>query len=152
MNRLTFLSGVVAAFAVARAIAGAEMTDEQTIRDLDAAWSAAANSKDAAKTASFYSETGSAMPFNGPIASGKAKVLEMWTGLMAKPGFSLTFKPTRIEIAQSRDIAYDVGTFELKVNDDKGAQMVIPGKYVVIWKKQKDGGWKVEYDIFNTDK
>ena len=30
--------------------------------------------------------------------------------------------------------------------------MTIPGKYVVVWKKQKGGGWKAEADIFNTDK
>ena len=42
----------------------AATTDEQTIRDMDAEWSRAAESKDAAKFASFYSETGSVMPFN----------------------------------------------------------------------------------------
>jgi ketosteroid isomerase-like protein len=30
--------------------------------------------------------------------------------------------------------------------------MTIPGMYVVVWKKQKDGQWKAEADIFNTDK
>jgi len=28
----------------------------------------------------------------------------------------------------------------------------IPGKYVVVWKKQKGGSWKAQADIFNTDK
>ena len=130
----------------------AATTDEQTIRDMDAEWSRAAESKDAAKFASFYSETGSVMPFNAPIATGKTKVQEVWTQLMAKPGFSLRFAPTLIEVAKSRDMAYDIGTFELKLNDAQGAPMTIPGKYVVVWKKQKGGSWKAEADIFNTDK
>jgi hypothetical protein len=43
----------------------------------------------------------------------------LWASLMAKPGFSLHFAPTRIEVAASKDLAYDVGTFEFKLNDDK---------------------------------
>jgi len=67
-------------------------------------------------------------------------------------GILTALAPTRIEVAASKDLAYDVGTFELKLNDDKGASMTIPGNYVVVWKKQKDGQWKAEADIFNTDK
>lgn len=143
------LSGTVFALIV---IGAPGKTDEQTIRDLDAQWSRSAEQKDAAKFASFYSETGSAFPFNAPIAAGSAKVQELWTALMSKPGFSLHFAPTRIEVARSKDMAYDIGTFELQLNDEKGAPMTIPGKYVVVWKKQKDGQWKAEADIFNTDK
>jgi ketosteroid isomerase-like protein len=127
-------------------------TDEQIINDLDKEWSQAAQNKDAAKFASFYSDNGSAMPFNAPIATGRARVLELWTALMAKPGFSLRFAPTRIEVAESKDIAFDIGTFELKLNDAQGVAVLTPGKYVVVWKKQKSGDWKAEADIFNTDK
>jgi ketosteroid isomerase-like protein len=91
----------------------AGITDEQAIRDMDAEWSRAAENKDAPKFASFYSETGSAMPFNAPIATGRAKAQELWAQLMAKPGFSLRFAPTQVEVAKSKDMAYDIGTFEL---------------------------------------
>ena len=127
-------------------------TDEQKIRSLAEEWSRAAESKDAAKFASFYSETGSAMPFNAPIATGRAKVHELWASLMAKPGFSLHFTPAHVEVAKSKDMAYDIGTFELKLNDAQGVSTMIPGKYVVVWKKQNGGAWKAEADIFNTDK
>lgn len=102
--------------------------------------------------ASFYSDTGSAMPFNAPIATGRKNVQELWTKLMAKPGFALSFAPTRIEVAGSKDMAFDIGTFELKLDDQQGATMSILGKYLVVWKNRKDGNWKVEADIFNTDK
>jgi ketosteroid isomerase-like protein len=139
-------------FAMVGITAVAGTTDEQAIRDMDAEWSRAAENKDATKFASFYSETGSAMPFNAPIATGRAKAQELWAQLMAKPGFSLRFAPTQVEVAKSKDMAYDIGTFELKLNDAQGSPMTIPGKYVVIWKKQKGGDWKAEADIFNTDK
>jgi uncharacterized protein (TIGR02246 family) len=126
-------------------------TDEQVIREIDAEWCRAAENKDAEKFASFYSEAGAAMPFNAPIARGRVQVRELWKALMAKPGFSLRFGPTHIEVANSKEMAFDVGTFMLHLDDDKGTAMTIPGKYVVVWKKY-DGEWKAEADIFNTDK
>ena len=92
------------------------------------------------------------MPFNGPIVNGKAKIQETWAGLMAKPGFALHFEPTRIVVAKSHDMAYDIGTFELTMNDDKGKPATMVGKFLVAWKKQPTGEWKVEADCFNTDK
>lgn len=127
-------------------------TEEQRIRDLDKNWSAAAASKDAATTASFYADDGSLLPFNGPIVNGKAKIQEAWAGLMAKPGFAIHFEPTRIVVAKSSDMAYDIGTFELTMNDDKGNRTTVVGKFLVAWKKQKNGEWKAEADCFNTDK
>jgi uncharacterized protein (TIGR02246 family) len=126
--------------------------DEQGIRKLDKEWSAATQTKDASKMAAYYAADGSAFPFNAPIATGKEQIQKMWAGLMAVPGFSLSFRPTKIEVAKSGEMAYDVGTFELKINDDKGNPTTEIGKYVVVWKKQPDKQWKVVADIFNTDK
>jgi len=89
----------------------ASPSEEQRIRDLDKSWSAFAAGKDAAKTASFYAEDASLLPFNGPIVNGKAKIQETWAGLMKEPGFAIHFEPTRIVVAKSHDMAYDIGTF-----------------------------------------
>jgi ketosteroid isomerase-like protein len=53
-------------------------------------------------------------------------------------------------VAHSRDLAYEVGTFELTLDDAQGKPVKTPGKYVVVW-KQTDGKWRVAADIFNTD-
>ena len=152
-----YIAAVIAAFCLLSTIALAQKSGkaaqaEKTIRDLDTAWSQAAQNKDLDKTVSFYADDASALPFNAPIATGKEQIRNLWSDLMAKPGFSLTFAPSKIEIAKSADIAYEVGTFELKMNDDKGNLTTIPGKFVVAWKRQPKGDWKVELDIFNTDK
>ena len=143
---------LTAVCAVALAQSGKASKSEQAIRELDKAWSQAAQSKDVVKTVSFYADDASALPFNGPIATGKEQIKQLWSGLMAKPGYSLTFAPTKIDVAKSNDLAYEVGTFELKMNDSQGNLTTTPGKYVVAWKKQSNGDWKAELDIFNTDK
>src|SRR5882672_474566 len=126
--------------------------DEQAIRKLDKEWSVAAGSKDVDKTVSFYADDASALPFNAPIANGKDQIRQVWVHLTSLPGFALSFGPTKIEVAKSGDLAYDVGTFELKTNDAQGNVTTEVGKYVVVWKKQTDKQWKAIIDMFSTDK
>ena len=126
--------------------------DQQAINKLDKEWSAAAGSKDLEKTVSYYADDASAYPFNAPIATGKEAIRELWSHLMSLPGFALSFSPSKIQVAKSGDLAYDVGTFEMKTTDAQGNVVTEVGKYVVVWKKQTNRKWKVVADIFNTDK
>lgn len=142
----------VASMAVSQTGGKKTSADEQRIRDLDKAWSEAVEAKDVDKTVSYYTDGASVLPFNAPIATGKDQIRHAWSELMAKPGFALTFAPTRIEVAKSRDLAYEVGTFVLKMNDAQNNPTTSNGKYVVAWKRQPKGEWKVDLDIFNTDK
>ncbi len=144
----------VLALAVAAAFGSAAWggsRNEQLLRTLDAQWSKAAGEKDAARTAAFYAEDGVLLPFGAPLVSGRAKIQEAWAALMAKPGFALHFEPKQIVVAKSGDMAYDVGTFELTLNDAQGKPSVIVGKFLVAWAKQKNGQWKAAADCFNTD-
>jgi ketosteroid isomerase-like protein len=136
-------------------LAGAQpaaASDESAIRAADTAWSQACGNKDLDKCVSFYADTSSVFPYNAPIATGLDQIRQVWTHLMAESGFGLSFGPTKIEIARSGDMAYEIGTFDLKTNDAQGNATSTLGKYVVVWKKQPNHDWKAVADIFNTDK
>jgi uncharacterized protein (TIGR02246 family) len=152
--RLKLAMAVLILVPVAMAQANAKKSSdaENRIRALDSEWSQAAQSKDVDKMVSYYSDDASAFPFNAPIATGKEQIRQLWSALMAKPGFSLSFAPTKIDVAKSNDLAYEAGTFELKMNDAQNNPTTTNGKYVVCWKKSAKGEWKVQLDIFNTDK
>jgi uncharacterized protein (TIGR02246 family) len=137
--------------AAASTAQGSRSADEDAIRKADVEWSHAAETRNVEKAVSFYAEDGSMMPFGAPIATGKEQIRETWTKLMSVPGVHLTFAPTKIVVAKAGDLAYDIGTFELKTNDAQGNTTSSVGKYVVVWKKV-GGQWKVAADIFNTDK
>jgi uncharacterized protein (TIGR02246 family) len=124
--------------------------DELAIRKIDAAWSHAAETNDLNNVVSVYADDGSLLPFNAPVATGTAAIRQVWSSLMSAPGYSLTFSPTKIVVAASRDTAWEIGTFELKLNNSEGSPATIPGKYVVTW-TQVGGSWKVAADIFNTN-
>lgn len=124
--------------------------DESAIRALVADWSKAAASKDAAKTASFYAENGTLFAPGAPAANGRDAVQKTWEALMATPGYALTFATTKVEVARSGDLAYDVGNYELTINDKKGKPQVEKCKYLVVWQKQPSGNWKVLVDSATT--
>ncbi len=140
---------------IALSITGSAQTksssDEQKIRALDKSWSQAADAKDLDKTVSYYADDASVLPYNAPIATGKQQIRDTWQHLMSLPGFGLTFAPTKVEVAKSGDMAYEIGTFELKVNDANGHPTTALGKFVVAWQKSAQGQWKVKADIFNTN-
>jgi uncharacterized protein (TIGR02246 family) len=125
--------------------------DESAIRKADAEWSRAVEAKDLEKATSFYADDASVYPFNSPLASGRDNIRQLWSHLFDSPGFHLQFAPTKVEVAKGGDMAYDAGTFELKMNGSDGTPTTSQGKYVVVWKKQ-NGQWKAVADIFNTDK
>jgi uncharacterized protein (TIGR02246 family) len=151
LMRIKLVLAVLILVAVAMAQANGKDA-ENRIRALDSEWSQAAQSKDVDKMVSYYSDDASAFPFNAPIATGKEQIRQLWSALMAKPGFSLSFAPNKIDVAKSNDLAYEAGTFELKLNDAQNNPTTTNGKYVVCWKKSPKGEWKVQFDIFNTDK
>jgi uncharacterized protein (TIGR02246 family) len=152
MKPLVVTTMVLGAIGVALGQKSKGNSDEEAIRKLDAEWSAAVQNKDAEKSASFYAEDGAILPSNAPKATGKAQVRDVWLHLVGLPGFGLHFEPAKIEVAKANDMAYDVGTYELKLNDAHGIPTTVIGKYVVVWKKQSDKQWKVVADIFNPDK
>ena len=66
------------------------------------------------------------------------------------PDFSLTWAPVKAEMASSGDLGYTYGNYELKSRDKDGKFVTRYGKYASIWKKQKDGSWKVVLDMGNS--
>ena len=65
-------------------------------------------------------------------------------------GTSLTWTPVKADMAASGDLGYTYGTYILKHKDKAGKLVTDYGKYTSIWKKQKDGSWKVVVDMGNS--
>ena len=132
--------------------ATARSSEESAIRETISAWSQAAAAKDLNKCVSFYTDDASLLPLNAPIATGKDQIRAVWSQIMSNPDYGFSWRPTKIEVAQSADLAYEIGTFDLTVADQTGKSSASRGKYVIAWKKQANGEWKAAADIFNTDK
>ena len=57
----------------------------------------------------------------------------------------LTWEPTFVAISRSSDFGYTTGPWEFK-KDPKDSEPSAYGQFLSIWKKQKDGAWKVILD------
>ena len=62
----------------------------------------------------------------------------------------LDWKPERAEVAKSGEIGWTWGNSVLKYKDKDGKQQTAYYKYVSIWRKQKNGEWKLTVDIGNS--
>ena len=126
--------------------------DEAAIRSASQAWAAAAQAKDPDKFASFYSDDAVLMMEDAPDVRGKAAIHEAITGMMQDPAFALSFETTKVEVARSGDLAYEIATYTITTTDPKTKKpMTETGAGVVVWKKQPDGSWKAHVDVPVSD-
>ncbi|MCU1272687.1 MAG: Ketosteroid isomerase-like protein [Bryobacterales bacterium] len=125
--------------------------DERAIRDLDAEWAKAAAEKNVDQVMTSYADDASMFVPNEPIAMGKPAIRVEWTKMTSNPGYALSFSPSRVDVAKAGDMAYEFGVYSLMLTGPDGKPINDRGKYVVVWKKQPDGKWKVVADIINSD-
>jgi ketosteroid isomerase-like protein len=124
--------------------------DEALIKQADAAWVRAAQTKQVDAWTAFYSGDAVVLPPNEKIAITREAIRKSVSGLLSLPELSITWQPTKIEVARSGDLGYVYGTFSINW-DEHGKKAFDSGKLVEIWKKQPDGGWKCIVDTWNSD-
>jgi uncharacterized protein (TIGR02246 family) len=107
------------------------------------------NRGDAKAVAAFYAEDAVVMPPDSDFVKGRPAIEAAWKG-----AHEAGMKNMRLEIV---DVESD-GTYVIETGrataDMQPAGQAAPKaeayKYVVVWKKQKDGSWKIIRDIWNT--
>jgi uncharacterized protein (TIGR02246 family) len=150
-SMLRFVCAAAVLFSVVPAQAADESTAETQIRQVDKEWQAAFGTRDPKAIAQFYMANGVLLAPGAPMAQGREAIADSWKSTMMElNNFHLEFAPTKIEVASSGDLAYEMGTYSLAYQGENNEQVHDNGKYVVVWKKA-DGNWKAAADIFNTD-
>ena len=126
--------------------------DVQAVKDLEAAWSKDANSKDADKWASYFAEDGSGLYPGAGTLNGKAAIKAAMAPMLADPNFSLAFQSTRAMASKGGDMVYSEGTYTMTMTNPKTKKsMTDKGKYLTVYMKQADGSWKAVSDTYNSD-
>ena len=130
---------------------GAIQSVEQLLRNLDNQWTKAAAAKDVEQTISYYSTDAIVLPPNATSAATKEQIRNVWKDMLGSPGLVITWQPTKVQVADSGDMGWMSGTYELTMNDASGTPTSDRGKYLEIWQKQSDGNWKCTADTWNSD-
>ena len=124
---------------------------ERILRDLDAQWSKAAAAKDLEQTIGFYTDDAIVLPPNTTSAATRETVRNVWKDILASPGLAITWRPTKVKLGKSGEMAWVSGTYELTINDASGEPINDRGKYLEVWERQADGNWKCGADMWNSD-
>ena len=124
---------------------------EEAVRKADADWVKAAQSKKVDEWVAFYADDAVALPANDKTVVGKDAIRKPIADLLGLPGLSITWAPTKVEVAKSGELAYLYGTYQMSFNGPDGKPATDNGKMVEIWKKQTDGSWKCIVDTWSSD-
>jgi uncharacterized protein (TIGR02246 family) len=126
--------------------------DEKAIRDVETQWSKDLQAKDLEKDVAHYDNDAAFLFTNMPIVSGKTSIRGVHQQLFADPNIAMDFSTSKVEVSKGGDLAYTQGVYHLTTSDPKTKRPVSEtGKYITVYKKQADGGWKAIEDMLNAD-
>jgi len=120
---------------------------QKSIEESSAKYSQAIREGNLAGVVDGYTVDATMIPPDGEIVKGKQAIEEMYTKLFQMGMKDITF--TTIEVGGSGDTAYEIGKTKVRIQPEGQAAMIDSTKYLVIWKRQADGTWKVHADIWN---
>jgi len=96
----------------------------------------------------YYAEDARALPPNHATVTGREAI----SALFRSEGAIQEFRLTILALEGRNDLAYVHGAYQMSLTLPGAAEPVgDKGKYVEIWKKQRDGSWKVILDVYNSD-
>ena len=91
------------------------------------------------------------MPPNGPPVVGKSAI-RSWNQETSKRFRIQRYAPTDQEVIVAGDWAFRRATFEWSVVPVAGDRPIEQsGKFIIIYKRQADGSWRVARDIWNSN-
>jgi ketosteroid isomerase-like protein len=119
------------------------------LRQMEGEFMKAAADRGSAGYMSYYADDAVELPNGANAIQGKVNIAK-GMGFLDDKNNHLTWNPVGADISSSGDLGYTYGTFEFSAIGKDGKPVVDHGKYTSIWKKQKDGSWKVVLDMGNA--
>ncbi|MGB0748116.1 MAG: YybH family protein [Magnetospiraceae bacterium] len=109
----------------------------------------AINDGNAAAIAPLYTLDAAILPPGTPRQDGREAIQAYWQGAI---DMGLTVDSlTSHEVDQAGDLAIAIGVFNGSVPDGSGGRAPVAGKFIVIWRQDADGAWRLHRDIWNMD-
>ena len=130
----------------------ARAADEAAIRANDEHFARAAQAKDLDRAVAHYMDDAVLFAPGSPAVVGRNNIRKYFQPIINGPAMQFTFSDVKVDVARSGDIAEDQGSFEARGRDAQGKPTTQKGMYVLVWKKQADGSWKIAADTSANEK
>ena len=110
-------------------------------------WIAGQKAGDADRMAALFDNDGSQFGAKGRVIRGRKAIHDRFADGFKTNGPALDFTITTLEVWLVDDLAYESGNYTLKLQPKGKDTSSFAGKYVTIWKRQRDGAWKIWVDF-----
>jgi uncharacterized protein (TIGR02246 family) len=117
-----------------------QQTEEQSVRYFSTEWQHAIAARDVDRVYAIFAPDAVMMTSHNPLATGATTLRALVRGMLGTPGLSLTWVPTRVEVA-SPSLATEYGTYTLSYDGPQG-KVNDAGNYTNIWRKT-NRQWRV---------
>ena len=94
-----------------------------------------------------YTQDAIVFPPGSEMVKGREAIGSFWK--TTRESGVKSVKLTTVDVGESGDLAYEVGTVLLTIQPEGKESTTASAKYVVVWKRQKDGSWQLHRDIWN---
>ena len=110
----------------------------------------AATKGDVAAPGSVYTDDAAVLAPNGKAARGRAEIDKGNTQMLSTTKIT-ALKLSTDDVQISGDFGVETGSYEQTLTPKTGKPMHDVGKYLLVWKRQADGSWKILREAYNTD-
>lgn len=141
--RLAILVSIVAAVA-ASPLAAQSADLRREIDSLNRAMEETFNRGDLLGVAKFYADDAKLMGPRGGDVSGRESINRYWTGIKGAKSWKLEV----LDVGGDRNTAYQIGRSTLVAAGPNGDHASV-SRFVVIWKRQPDGQFKMALDFYH---
>jgi ketosteroid isomerase-like protein len=97
----------------------------------------------------YFAEDGEMAPAKGEIIKGKDAIRKAMAPFFQHLGNSLVWEPESAEVSEDESMGYTYGKYIRTTMDEAGNTVIGKGRYTSIWRKQKDGKYRIIFDIGN---
>ncbi len=125
------------------------MTTRESVEAVGKTLCERGNAGNAAGVVELYTEDAALMPPGAARLDGRDAIQQYWQGML-DAGVGDFLLATQ-EVEEVGDSAVEVGVISATAPGDGEARVTFTGKYVVVWKRNGVGSWRLHRDIWNFD-
>jgi len=102
---------------------------------------------DARAMAAVFTEDGEVVPTTQRgFVSGRAEI-EAYYARRLEARRYLDVAITTVKLGVSGDVAWETGTSRVALQQGEGAPVTVTGRHVAVWKRERDGRWRIRVDL-----
>jgi len=117
----------------------------------NAEWVEAWEKGDPEMVAAIFTDDGVMLSQGGKVFKGRQQILERQKAAMQSVTRPIKVSVITVKIWLNGDVAYETGKYKYEYTE-KGTPVTEEGRYVTMWKRQRDGSWKLSVDMAVPEK